>query len=185
MRSASDTLHGLGNRHGISRNLVRIWTAKAEAGEFDDDLAVASMLQEYKPRIGALERLVGKPALENEFLKGLRGTFASRQAGLRPSLPAPWSLGRRRMPADGSRAIDLLRAPQGQPIEEPRLVERIKQNLGRAALLRLPAQRGRILRRTISGQSWSNNPFRVRRQARCERGGIHQVRVRPPAPFSA
>ena len=29
-----ETLHGLAKRHGISRNLVRIW---AEAGEFDDD----------------------------------------------------------------------------------------------------------------------------------------------------
>ena len=44
--------------------------AKAEAGEFDDDLAAASILQEYEARIGALERLVGKLALENEFLKG-------------------------------------------------------------------------------------------------------------------
>ncbi|MGA7326050.1 MAG: hypothetical protein WBX25_16590 [Rhodomicrobium sp.] len=36
---ASETLHGLTKRHGISRHLVRIWAAKAEAGEFDDDLA--------------------------------------------------------------------------------------------------------------------------------------------------
>jgi len=35
---AGETLHGLAKRHGISRNLVRIWGAKAEAGEFDDDL---------------------------------------------------------------------------------------------------------------------------------------------------
>ena len=39
---AGETLHGLAKRHGISRNLVRIWAAKAEAGEFDDDLAAAS-----------------------------------------------------------------------------------------------------------------------------------------------
>ena len=67
---AGETLHGLAKRHGISRNLIRIWAAKAEAGEFDDDLAAASILQEYEARIGALERLVGKLALENEFLKG-------------------------------------------------------------------------------------------------------------------
>ena len=35
---SGETLHGLAKRHGISRNLVRIWAAKAEAGEFDDDL---------------------------------------------------------------------------------------------------------------------------------------------------
>ena len=50
---AGETLHGLAKRHGISRNLVRIWAAKAEAGEFDDDLAAASILQEYEARIGA------------------------------------------------------------------------------------------------------------------------------------
>jgi transposase len=72
---AGETLHGLAKRHGISRNLIRIWAAKAEAGEFDDDLAAASILQEYEARIGALERLVGRLTLENEFLKG-----ASRQA---------------------------------------------------------------------------------------------------------
>ena len=55
-----ETLHGLAKRHGVSRNLVRIWAAKAEVGEFDDDLAAASILQEYEARIGALERLVGK-----------------------------------------------------------------------------------------------------------------------------
>ena len=72
---SGETLHGLAKRHGISRNLVRIWAAKAEAGEFDDDLAAASILQEQEARIGALERLVGKLSLENEFLKG-----ASRDA---------------------------------------------------------------------------------------------------------
>ena len=32
---AGDTLHGLAKRHAISRNLVRIWVAKYEAGSFD------------------------------------------------------------------------------------------------------------------------------------------------------
>src|SRR5881398_901627 len=80
-----ETLHGLGKRHGISRNLVSIWAAKAEAGEFDDDLAAACILQEYEARIGALERLVCKLALENEFLKG-----ASRHA--RPPTSATTSV---------------------------------------------------------------------------------------------
>ena len=82
---AGETLHGLAKRHGISRNLIRIWAAKAEAGEFDDDLAAAGILQEYEARIGALERLVGKLALENEFLKG-----ASRHA--RPPTSATTSV---------------------------------------------------------------------------------------------
>ena len=37
------------------------------------------MLADYEARIAALERLVGKLALENEFLKGGRGTFGSRK----------------------------------------------------------------------------------------------------------
>ena len=48
---AGESLHGLAKRHG-SRNLVRIWAAKAEAG---DDLAAANILHEYEARIGALE----------------------------------------------------------------------------------------------------------------------------------
>ena len=31
-----ETLHGLGKRHDVSRNLIRIWVAKYEAGEFRD-----------------------------------------------------------------------------------------------------------------------------------------------------
>jgi transposase len=52
-----ETLHGLAKRHGISRNLVRIWAAKAEAGEFDDDLAAASILQEPEARRWSSARL--------------------------------------------------------------------------------------------------------------------------------
>jgi transposase-like protein len=65
-----ETLHGLGKRHDISRNLIRIWIAKHEAGALDSDTAAAKVLTEYEARIAALERLVGKLALENEFLKG-------------------------------------------------------------------------------------------------------------------
>ena len=67
---AGETLHGLAKRHDISRNLIRVWVAKYEAGAFDDDAKAADLLQAYKARIAALERLVGKQALELEFLKG-------------------------------------------------------------------------------------------------------------------
>ena len=65
-----ETLHGLAKRHDISRNLIRIWIAKYEAGALDSDTAAAKVLTEYEARIAALERFVGKLALENEFLKG-------------------------------------------------------------------------------------------------------------------
>jgi transposase len=69
---AGETLHGLAKRHDISRNLIRVWLAKYEAGAFDDDAQAADLLQAYEARIAALERLVGKQALELEFLKGAR-----------------------------------------------------------------------------------------------------------------
>jgi transposase len=51
-------------------NLIRGWVEKYEAGAFDDDARAADLIQEYEARIAALERLVGKQALELEFLKG-------------------------------------------------------------------------------------------------------------------
>jgi transposase len=62
--------HALAKRHGISRNLIKIWVAKYDAGGLDSDAAAADVLADYEARIAALERLVGKLALENEFLKG-------------------------------------------------------------------------------------------------------------------
>ena len=67
---SGDTLHGLAKRHDISRNLIRVWVEKYEAGAFDDDVQAADLIRGYEARIAALERLVGKQALELEFLKG-------------------------------------------------------------------------------------------------------------------
>ena len=67
---AGETLHGLGKRHDVCRNLIRIWVQKYEAGDFDEDAAAADLIQQYEARIAALERLLGKQALELEFLKG-------------------------------------------------------------------------------------------------------------------
>ena len=67
---SGETLHGLAKRHDLSRNLIRIWVRKYEEGGFEDDAQAADLLQEYEARIAALERLVGKQALELEFLKG-------------------------------------------------------------------------------------------------------------------
>ena len=67
---AGETLHGLAKRHDICRNLIRIWVQKYEVGDFNEDAAAADLLQQYEARIAALERLVGKQALELEFLKG-------------------------------------------------------------------------------------------------------------------
>ena len=86
---AGETLHGLARRYELSRTLIRLWVDKYEAGAFDEDTAAASTLQEYEARIAALERLVGKQALELEFLKGLNGRDGRREARPCPSSPAP------------------------------------------------------------------------------------------------
>ncbi len=69
---------------------------------------MADLIQEYEARIAALERLVGKQALELEFLKG-----AVRQ-GRRPRSGRPWHVHRRRTPADagGAPSAGLGREPQ-------------------------------------------------------------------------
>src|ERR671913_1850135 len=92
---AGETLHGLAKRHDISRNLIRVWVAKYEAGEFDDDAQAADLLQAYEARIAALERLVGQQALELEFLKGaLRNAPRPRSAPISVVTGPHWPLRR-------------------------------------------------------------------------------------------
>ena len=52
------------------RTLIRVWVQKYEAGALDEDAQAADLLQEYEAKIAALERMVGRQALEIEFLKG-------------------------------------------------------------------------------------------------------------------
>src|SRR4029077_10079836 len=67
---AGETLHGLAKRHDISRQLIRIWVQKYEAGALDEDAQAADLIQECEAKIAALERMVGRQALKIEFLKG-------------------------------------------------------------------------------------------------------------------
>jgi transposase-like protein len=93
---AGETLHALSRRHDLSRNLVRIWVEKAEAGALDQDVASAELLTVYEARIAALERLVGRQALEIEFLKG-----AQRSAPLLRSGPTSVTIGLVASPSNG------------------------------------------------------------------------------------
>ena len=45
---AGETLHALGRRHDLSRNLIRIWVEKAEAGALNDDEAAAELLADVR-----------------------------------------------------------------------------------------------------------------------------------------
>ena len=53
-----------------TRPVHTVWVKKLEAGAFDEDARAADLLQEYEAKIAALERMVGRQALEIEFLKG-------------------------------------------------------------------------------------------------------------------
>src|SRR6476646_7587021 len=78
---AGETLYALAKRHDISRQLIRVWVQKYEAGALDEDAQAAELLQEYEAKIAALERMVGRQALEIEFLKGaLRNAPRPRSA---------------------------------------------------------------------------------------------------------
>src|SRR6266403_1941221 len=110
---AGETLHGLAKRHDISRNLVRLWVARFEAGAYDDDARAADLIQEYEARIAALERMVGRQALEIEFLKGALKNAPRPRGATTPSWPAPIFL------ASSTRCTTLktpLRARLSEPI---------------------------------------------------------------------
>ncbi|WP_276317291.1 transposase [Croceicoccus ponticola] len=84
-----DTLHGLAKRHDISRQLIRVWIEKYNAGAFDDDAQAADLIQQYEARIAALERLVGKQALELEFLKGALQNATRPRSGTTSVITGP------------------------------------------------------------------------------------------------
>ena len=60
---AGETLYGLAKRHDLSRQLIRVWVQKYEAGGLDEDAQAADLLQEYEAKIAALERMVGRQVI--------------------------------------------------------------------------------------------------------------------------
>ncbi|MES0220086.1 helix-turn-helix domain-containing protein [Mesorhizobium sp. C280B] len=86
---SGETLHGLAKRHELPRNLIRIWVQKYEAGSFDEDVAAADTMQTYEARIAALERLVGRQALEIEFLKGALKSAPRPRSGTTSVITGP------------------------------------------------------------------------------------------------
>src|SRR5262249_3798750 len=119
-----ESLHALARRHGIGRNLIKIWVAKFEAGGLDSDTAASDVLAEYEARIAALERLVGKLALENEFLKGISRAVCQQKSASSSIVAGP--LVSQSQKDVGLRRSTFYAEPQVQPIDEARLVEQIK-----------------------------------------------------------
>jgi transposase-like protein len=81
---AGQPLQGLAVRHDLSRNLIRIWIEKYEAGAFDEETVAVDLLQRYEARIASLERLVGKQAMELELLQTAMKS-AARMKGISTS----------------------------------------------------------------------------------------------------
>ncbi len=67
--SGEISLSRLARQHDICRSLIRLWVAKYEAGEFDDELVQGDVLVRYEARIAELERKVGQLVMENDLLK--------------------------------------------------------------------------------------------------------------------
>ena len=68
---------------GVSRAACEhLWAARYEAGELDEEAEAADLLQRYEANIAALERLVGRQALEIEFLKGAQENRVRPKNGL-------------------------------------------------------------------------------------------------------
>jgi transposase-like protein len=57
---AGESLYALSKRHDISRQLIRVWVERYEAGALDEDAQAVDLLQEYEAKIVALERMVGR-----------------------------------------------------------------------------------------------------------------------------
>jgi transposase len=62
-------LHELARGYSLSRNLLRLWIQKYEAGEFTDELAEAVHIAQYERKIAELERKVGQLTMEVDLLK--------------------------------------------------------------------------------------------------------------------
>jgi transposase-like protein len=78
-------------RHNISSSLLYHWKKQYSRGKFNNEPTEEGALQD---RIEKLERLVGKLALENEFLKrGLQHSLAQSQRNGKSSLSSSMSSG--------------------------------------------------------------------------------------------
>ncbi len=78
-------LSELARRHDISRELLRIWVRKYEAGAFAGDGPTKADRRAYEAPIAGLERKVGQLTMELDLLK--RGlTSARRPSGARSSV---------------------------------------------------------------------------------------------------
>ena len=79
--SGAAGLSELARRHDISRELLRTWVRKHEAGELAGDGPAKPDRRAYEAKIAGLERKVGQLTMELDLLKkGLRSARRARSA---------------------------------------------------------------------------------------------------------
>ena len=90
------SLTQLARRHDLSRELLRIWVRKYEAGEFANDGPTQADRRADEAKIAGLERKVGQLTMELDLLKkGLasacqaRGANSSVLSGPKPAASEP------------------------------------------------------------------------------------------------
>jgi transposase len=79
--SGGTSLNQLARRHDISRELLRTWVRKYEAGEFAGGGPTEADRRAYEAKIAGLERKVGQLAMELDLLK--KGLTSARRARAR------------------------------------------------------------------------------------------------------
>ncbi|WP_081732316.1 IS3 family transposase [Mesorhizobium sp. L103C119B0] len=119
---SGDTFHSLAQRHDITRTLIRIWVGKYEAGGLDEDVASAALITEYEARIAALERLVGKQALELEFLKGALKSAPRPKSGITSVITGPVVSVSPKLPLMGMARSSFYDGPE-RPADDTAIVE--------------------------------------------------------------
>ena len=77
-------MRGTARQHSLSRNLIRPWMEKYEAGQLTDVVADAARNEEYEAKIAALERKVGQLTMEVDLLKKARAGNSGRAARTTP-----------------------------------------------------------------------------------------------------
>ena len=77
---AGASLNALSRKHEVARNLIRIWVAKHQAGEFAPEFVPMPRLSAHEIKIAELERMVGKLTMELEFLRGVLRSTPLRSA---------------------------------------------------------------------------------------------------------
>src|ERR671932_1224356 len=87
---AGVSLTELARRHDISRELLRTWVKKYEAGEFVGDGPAKPDRRAYEAKIAGLERKIGRLTMELDLLKkGLRSARRASGGGVSPAEGPP------------------------------------------------------------------------------------------------